>query len=546
MLPQIQSEINNLSPSRLAVYARVDLAQSLMRLTPGREDIARLLVTAVRDAENLGDERAISFALGNLGQLYEQTQQWTEASDLTQQALLTAQTIDAQDIGYRWQWQLGRLLKQQGDIQGAIAAYTEAVNTLQSLRRDLVAINPDIQFSFREQVEPVYRQLVDLLLSTQGNAEPSQDNLIKARQTIESLQLAELDNFFREACLDTRIVLDRVIDEEDRTAAAIYPIILPDRLEVILKLPQQQLRRYSTPIAQSQVENVLDELRQNLIQPDIFEEAKSLSQQVYTWLLQSFAEDLARERIETLVFVLDGSLRNIPMAALYDGQQYLVEKYNIALTPSLQLSDPQRLERQRLNALVAGLSEARFGFAPLINVEKELKQIQSEVPSRKLLNQDFTSEALQQQINSQPFSVIHIATHGQFSSDAERTFILAWDKPIKVNELNDLLRTREQIQPQAIELLVLSACETATGDRRAALGLAGVAIRAGARSTLASLWSVEDTSTALLMSQFYQELAKNQTNPAQALRLAQITLLKNPQYQSPVFWAAYVLVGNWL
>jgi CHAT domain-containing protein len=234
------------------------------------------------------------------------------------------------------------------------------------------------------------------------------------------------------------------------------------------------------------------------------------------------------------------------MAALYDGQQYLVEKYNIALTPSLQLIDPQRLERERLNALVAGLSQSRFGFAPLTNVEKELKQIQSEVPSRKLLDREFTSEALQNQINSQPFSVVHIATHGQFSSDPDRTFLLAWDKPIKVNELNDLLRTREQRQEQAIELLVLSACETATGDKRAALGLAGVAVRAGARSTLASLWNVADASTALLMSQFYQELAKNQTNPAQALRLAQIALLKNPQYQSPMFWAAYVLVGNWL
>jgi CHAT domain-containing protein/tetratricopeptide (TPR) repeat protein len=550
LLPKIQSEIESLPLGRIAVYAKVDLAQNLMRFRENEafdeREIASLLVGASEGAKTLGDERATSFALGNLGKLYERAEQWSDAIALTQQALLTAQRIDAEDIGYRWQWQLGRLLEQQGDIQGAIAAYSEAVNILQSLRRDLVAINPDIQFSFREEVEPVYRELVDLLLKSQRNAEPSQKNLIKARQTIESLQLAELDNFFREACLDTRIVLDRVIDKEDRTAAVIYPIILPDRLEVILKLPQQQLRRYSTPVAQSQVENVLDELRQSLIEPDTDKNAQSLSQQVYTWLLLSFAEDLAREQIETLVFVLDGSLRSIPMAALYDGQQYLVEKYNIALTPSLQLIDPQRLERERLNALVAGLSQSRFGFAPLTNVEKELKQIQSEVPSRKLLDREFTSEALQNQINSQPFSVVHIATHGQFSSDPDRTFILAWDKPIKVNELNDLLRTREQRQDQAIELLVLSACETATGDKRAALGLAGVAVRAGARSTLASLWNVADASTALLMSQFYQELANNQTNPAQALRLAQIALLKNPQYQSPMFWAAYVLVGNWL
>ncbi len=144
------------------------------------------------------------------------------------------------------------------------------------------------------------------------------------------------------------------------------------------------------------------------------------------------------------------------------------------------------------------------------------------------------------------FPVVHLATHGQFSSKADETFILTWDGRINVNQLDTLLRIRETESPNAIELLVLSACQTAAGDKRAALGLAGIAVRAGARSTLASLWNVDDKSTAELMSQFYRELTSQKLTKAEALRQAQLALLNNPKYQHPLFWAAYVLVGNWL
>lgn len=199
-----------------------------------------------------------------------------------------------------------------------------------------------------------------------------------------------------------------------------------------------------------------------------------------------------------------------------------------------------------LKAIAAGLSEPRRGFSALPNVLRELEEIRSKVPSSILLNNDFTNTALQNQINSLPFPVVHLATHGQFSSKAEETFLVAWDKRIYVNELNNLVRTREQSRPSAIELLVLSACETAAGDKRAALGLAGVAVRAGARSTIASLWNLDDQSTAELMSKFYQELANKSLTKAEALRRAQLALLQNPKYQRPMFWSPYVLLGNWL
>ena len=269
-----------------------------------------------------------------------------------------------------------------------------------------------------------------------------------------------------------------------------------------------------------------------------------MSQKLYDWLLKPAKNVLAQSEIETLVFVLDGPLRNLPMAALHDGEQYLIEKYALALTPSLQLFDPQPLAEGKLKALTAGLSKARFGFEPLQYVEQELKQIESVIPVQVLLDRQFTTTNLDNEVNSSPTPVVHIATHGQFSSQAEDTFILAWDRPINVNQLDNVLQTRKESQ-DAIELLVLSACETAAGDEHAALGIAGVAVRSGARSTLASLWLVDDESTAQLMSDFYEQLNAGVTR-GEALRRAQQSLLQGQQYYHPRYWAAFVLLGNWL
>ncbi|QLE54354.1 CHAT domain-containing protein [Nostoc sp. TCL26-01] len=542
---QLQPQLTNLPPSRSAIYAQMKLAKNLVNVGNDRQaESAKLFAIAIQQAQKLNDQPAESYALGYLGGLYAQNQQWAIAQQLTQQALQLAQALNAPEIAYQWQWQLGRIFKAQGEIKPATAAYEVAFTTLKSLRSDLVAINSDIQFSFRETVEPVYREYVELLLNPGANLKPSQTQIKQARQVIESLQLAELDNFFRSACLQGQIVPIEQIQQS--TAAIIYPIILPDQLEVILSLPQQALIHYSVKVSQTEVEAATAQLRQNLEKPYTTPEGKALSAKVYDWLIRPIAAELSQSQSKTLVFVLDGSLRNVPMAALYDGKQYLVEKYSIALTPGLELLGPRPLRQSNLKTLVAGLTEARHGFSSLPNVNDELKAIESEVPSQVLLNQTFTSSALRKQIDSLPFSVVHLATHGQFSSNAEETFILAWDKPVKVNELKDLLYSREQTRPEPIELLVLSACETAEGDKRAALGLAGVAIQAGARSTLASLWSLDDESGARFIGEFYKELATKQITKAEALRQAQLSLLKDPDYRHPIYWASYVLLGNWL
>lgn len=549
LIPTIQSEIANLPLNQTGIYAKINFARTVIKAkVNNKKDIAQILATSAQQAKTISDRRAESYALGSLGELYEQNNQLQEARELTEKAAFIAQKNNASDIAYLWEWQLGRLLKAQNNIKGAVAAYDSAVATLGLLRTDLAGVNREVQFNFRDTVEPIYRQSVELLLQQKNGGKPDLD---KVRKRIEALQLAELDNYFRQACLnDEFVVLDKVVDEDNNPDTAIfYPIILDNQLEIILKLPNQKQLIHKTSVVNNQeLEQLLNQMRENIVEPDGKRKFETASAQIYQWLIKPVETELKNSGVTTLVFIPDGSLRNIPMSALYDGKKYLVEKYAIAISPGLQLFEPKSLTRQQLNALAGGLSEMPEGenFSQLPNVEKELKSIEdSGVSTVTLYNKRFRSNILEDEINAQPFQVVHLATHGQFSSNPNETFILASDKRIKVAELDNLLKSRVQKRTEPIELLVLSACETAAGDNRAALGLAGVALSAGARSTLASLWQIGDDSTAYFINQFYRELMTGKTT-AKALREAQLKLLKSKQYNRPMYWAPYVLVGNWL
>jgi tetratricopeptide (TPR) repeat protein len=225
LLPSLLEQIAALAPSRRAIYARVQLAESWLKLqavapteapeatkatglsqvSPTHSEVAAFLATAVQQAQELGDTRAESFSLGQLAKLYQQTQQWQTAKSLTQKALLLAQTVNANDIAYRWQWQLGQISQLEQTPSGhaeALSAYAEAIKTLKVLRRDLLAMSQEVQFSFRDSVEPVYREYVELLLRDASTSADSTSanktaTLKQARAIIEDLQLAELENFFR-------------------------------------------------------------------------------------------------------------------------------------------------------------------------------------------------------------------------------------------------------------------------------------------------------------------------------------------------------------
>jgi tetratricopeptide (TPR) repeat protein len=275
LLHQVQQTLDQLPLSRTTMRARINWARMVMQpnsqANVSPQDIAQQLAIAVEQARKLKDLRSQSYALGQLGELRQKLGQLEQAQENTQQALAIAQSIGASDISYRWQWQLGQILREQGKTAGqlgetlteqektagAIASYKVAVNNLQDLRGDLVNLNPDAQFSFRKSVEPVYREYAGMLLQSKNP-----EDLKNARTAIESLQQAELVNFFRENCI-TSIPksVDEILAETDQKAALIYPIVLPESLEVVVTLPGNQLRHITISKPRVEVQGTFTRLR---------------------------------------------------------------------------------------------------------------------------------------------------------------------------------------------------------------------------------------------------------------------------------------------
>ncbi|WP_254721759.1 CHAT domain-containing protein [Kovacikia minuta] len=535
-----------------------------------------VLEQAITEAQAIGNKRAEAAAQTALAELYgveaaahKQPERWSKVEALSRRAVALAQESNAADIGYRAQWQLARALINQGTkTVEARATCRAAAVTLQSLRRDLVAIDQDVQFTFRDSVDPFYRECAATLLPSEEeykNQEQDavQQNLEDARQLIESLQLAELDNFFREACLEgQKVPIDQIVgSKENPKTAFIYSIVLPNQqIGVIAKLPGQEnakkLHYYAPPLLNNEdIPKTLSALRRELTDDNSSsEQIKETSKNVYRWLIQPLKDQgqLNTDSVDTLVFVLDEIFRNIPMAVLSDENgRFLIQDYAIAVSPGLQLVAPKPIGQEKLSLLTAGLGSVPENerFAPLPYIKEELDLLeQAKIVTRSLRDKDFKKKGFAEAINASPFNVVHLATHGEFSSRKEDTFILTDDGRLYLDQFSDILRSRSRNRSEAIELLVLSACRTAEGDNRAALGLAGIALKAGVRSTLASLWTVSDETTPTLMNQFYAELQSGtQTHAepmtkAKALQKAQLKLLD----RSPYYWSPYILVGNWL
>ncbi len=559
LVSEIKPSLDNFPITQRSISAKLNFARSLKALKKADItvnfswlDIAQIYTQVIEAAEKIDAQKIVASGYGYLGQLaFEQNLQLkVTPQQMLTQAIKMAQTNNSPEIAYRWQWQLGRIYRAKGEQEQAIISYQAAFTNLQDLRSDLISLNQDIQFSFREQVEPVYREFADLLVQKVAisNKPEIQKNLALARNVIEALQLAELDNYFKDACL---VFEKKDIGEIDSNAATIYTIALPESLEVILNLPNGKLYHHSQSLKPNQLAETIKQLRINLLDPSELLATQSLSREVYGWLIEPFESQLSAEDkpIKTLVFVLDGVLQNIPMSVLYDGEQYLLEKFAIAITPGLQLLNLQQ-STDKFLALAGGVSKqlkiSNKSFTALSTVPQELETINSNINSETLIDEQFNTINLNQKLNTEPFSIVHLATHGQFSSNPAQTFIVIWDRLLTLDDLSTLLRKRNT--STLIDLLVLSACETAIGDDRAALGLAGMAVRTGASTTLATLWQVDDDSTSNLMANFYQQFKEDPLiSKSEALRRAQIKLWKDrdKDWEVPTFWASYILVGNW-
>ena len=552
LLSVVGEELRAQAPSHEKAYGLIGLARLNAKLiSAGLEPPSVMalrayatLNDALAVAESIQDARARSYALGYLGELYEQGARHETALQYTQQAAFAAQQADAPEILYRWQWQTGRILKAQGDSARAILAYQHAVTTLGTVRKDFIASGS--RSSFRESVGPVYFQLADLLLERSGTlSDPKQvtQHLVDARSAVEILKGAELQDYFQDDCVTALRARTTGIDRLASDTVALYPIILENRLELLLSMPDG-MRRFTSPVGSAELTREIRSFRLRLEKRTTHQYLPH-AQKLYDWLLRPVAAELEKAGIDTLVIVPDGALRTIPLGALHDGKQFLVERYALATTPGLTLTDPQPIKRERANLLLHGLTESVQGFAPLPFVADELQSVQKLYGGKVRQDQQFTVPTMERDLGDTPYQIVHIASHAQFDSDVTKTFLLTYDGKLGMNKLEQILGL-SKFRTDAVELLTLSACETAAGDDRAALGLAGVAIKAGARSALATLWTVNDPASAELVSTFYRELQDPGVSKAKALQQAQLGLLKDARYRHPSYWSAFLLIGNWL
>jgi len=495
-----------------------------------------------------GDDRAASQALGHMARLYEAEGRLGEAALLTERALRHADRTGSDALRLPWLVQAGRLRAASGEREGAIEAYEAAVELLETLRhaastrRAPPASSPS---SAREAPGAVYLAYVDLLLQRAAvrTGAAARADLRAAQATVERLKAAALRDYFEDECVDAALARRVGVAEASETAAVLYPILLPDRIELLLSRGAA-IERSAVPVPAQSVRAEVAELRRLLALRGTRLYLRA-AQRLHGWLIAPLAARLDALGIDTLVVVPDAALGTLPWAALHDGERFLVERLALAVTPGLDLTDPRPLARDGALALLGGVSEAVQGFEALPEVARELAAVRSLIDGDVLLDEEFSEPRVEAKLASRPFSVVHLASHAEFLPESADSFVLTHEGRVTMDELADyvgLFRYRQT----PLELLVLSACSTAAGDERAALGLSGIAVKAGARSAVGTLWRVNDESSRRIVTRFYEELQQRGRSRAEALRRAQLAVLADPALAHPVHWAGFLLIGNWL
>lgn len=355
--------------------------------------------------------------------------------------------------------------------------------------------------------------------------------------------------------VNTTQVLSHVNNTNNYQAASaiFYSIILEKRTAIIVSFPREKekLQLHWINVNRETLRAEVNKFRIGLEDYGNIIYNPEPAQKLYNWIIRPFVNDLESLQIKTLVFIQDGILRTVPMAALHDGEKFLVEKYAIATSPSLTVTNAETSRRKQLQALAVGVTQEAMvngrKYRALKNVAAEISAVKRQIPSStELLDQNFTRDRLQSELDQSFYPIIHIATHGEFGEVPNDTFLITGDnQKLTITELDRILRSLNY--DETIDLLMLTACETAIGNERAALGFAGVAFRAGVRTTVASLWSINDASTVKLVTKFYEAWCNSGVSKAEALRIAQRSLISSNGVAShPAYWAAFILVGNWL
>lgn len=423
--------------------------------------------------------------------------------------------------------------------------YRQVANRLSALGAEMQTLQKQSKIGLTpEQVKSKSQLTNDLLIAQKAFAvflKEMQDNFARSGPA-RVADIAELN-------VSAVSELQTLIQGLGKDAVLLQYYVTDDQVGMLLTTPGVQLAR-SSKIKSSELNRQIAEFRRLLRDPK--SNLLAASQALYQLLVAPVAQDLDQAGARTVMLSLDGSLRYLPFGALYDGQRYLVQRWNLPIYTSVTKSRLRDAVTPKWQAAGLGLTKAMGEFEALPAVKAEMKSIvktggDGVMPGEVHLDEAFTAARLKD-VSRRPFQLLHVASHFRFSPGTEvNSFLLLGDG--QQLTLGDI-RT-QNYRFDNLDLLTLSACDTGLGGGRDAQGreiegFGVIAQQQGAKAVLATLWPVADQSTATLMADLYRRRQDQNLTKAEALRQAQVSLQSQSRYAHPFYWAPFILMGNWL
>ena len=537
----------------------------------------------------LKDKQGQGAALGNLGLAYQDLGNYAKAIEYQQQHLVISREIkDRQGESYALN-NLGLIMALENQTELAILFYKESVSIRESIRSDLHGLKKEEQQSFVRTVSHTYRTLADLLIK--------QGRIIEALQVLDLLKIQELEDYLKNVKGNERTARGIGLLEPEKAISAqlsaidyekipslnrdlasriqqlpkseinkvpdylqklpqgaviIYPLILEDRIELIVFSANTLPTKHTVPIQSLELSELVKNFRADL-QDNNSIDVKDSGKKLYDILIKPIEADLRQAKTKTILYSPDGILRYIPLAALYDGKQWLIEQYRINNLISYSLFDSDSKLQTNIHILAGAFGgkggELRGGMGGLPSTIPEVNNIAATFSkTTELIGRDFTADSTKSRVVGQ--TIVHLATHALFQSGSplDSYVLFGDDSKVTLSAISDW-------NLKNIDLVVLSACQTGLGasaNGAEILGFGYQVQKAGAKASIASLWTVSDGGTQLLMQAFYENLRKGNPSLSTSLRDAQLSMIhrpiKNgePNFEHPYFWSAFVLIGNGL
>ncbi len=534
-------------------------------------------------AREVNDPRGEGETIGSLGRTYYVLGDYARAIEYHKSALGIARKIKNRDGERLALRNIALTLQKQNQPDLSIVFYKQSVNVSESIRKEIRSLDKDIQKSYVGIIEDSYRNLADLLLQ--------QGRVMEALQILDLLKVQELEGYLKNikgsdrTAQGVKILEPEKVVSRDLSAISfenspeinrqlanqiqqlskleinkvpnylqqipqgtvlLYPLILGDRLELILFSPNTIPINRTVKISKDKLESLIKNFRDDL-QDNSSEDVKEPANELYNLLIKPIKAELTQAKVTTILYAPDGQLRYVPLAALYDGKRWLTERYQISNLIAYTLTDFSTKPKSQPSILAGAFGGKeglqKFGQNSLPATIKEVQSIADSFPNAATLIDDkFSRQAIESKFKNH--NILHLATHAEFNTGVpDNSFIIFGNgDKIRLNEIADW-------RIPNVDLIILSACQTGVGklgDGVEILGFGYQVQKAGAKSAIASLWSVNDEGTQALMDIFYAELKRGDFTTTEALHKSQIALIQSAKYKHPNYWAAFFAIGNGL